>query len=197
MIPPRLIRTVPSETTDEVEQFWSAALTVTGWEGVTYRDPIEANRFPITSPHWERCTSGAQLAGLVRLEALWNLGGVYIDSDVEIYRPLTPLAGATIFAGWEDDRTIPDAVIGSEAGHPIIAECIEKAIDRLDQGAWASGPGVTTETFQNRPEVLLLPPGSFYPYHYTEKRRKRDAPHKMLQPWAFGAHHWHHSWDGT
>jgi hypothetical protein len=44
-----------------------------------------------------------------------------------------------------------------------------------------------------RPDVLLLPPGSFYPYHYSEMERRGD-PHHEQQPWAFGAHHWHGSW---
>jgi hypothetical protein len=64
------------------------------------------------------------------------------------------------------------------------------------EGAWLSGPGVTTAALPGRGDVLLLPPGSFYPYHYSEKEARRGEDHASEQPWAFGAHHWHHSWKG-
>jgi hypothetical protein len=83
MIPRRLIRTVPEQTVDEVEGFWSRVVELhPGWEHVTYRDPIDAALFPVTSPLWGRCRSGAQRAGLIRLEALARVGGIYLDSDV-------------------------------------------------------------------------------------------------------------------
>lgn len=203
MIPPILIRTVPAETTPEVEQWWDHARALhPSWTATTYRDPINPYTFPITSDLWPRCQNGAQLAGLVRLEALWWHGGIYLDSDVELYRPLDSLLGVQAFAGYEDPGVIPDAVIGAEPRHPAIAACIDHA-RRVISGqsgewrdAWASGPGATTAVFPGRPDVLLLPPGSFYPYHYTNKGPARSRDHHAEQPWAFGAHHWEASWLG-
>jgi hypothetical protein len=164
-----------------------------GWETITYRDPIDPARFPISAPHWDRCTSGAQRAGLIRLEALHTHGGIYLDSDVELYRSLTPLLGATVFAAWEDAKVVPDAVLGAEPAHPAIRGCLAEAIELLDQGPWASGPGVTTAVLPGLDDVLLLPPGAFYPYHYSERHRRHDD-HRTPNPWAFGAHHWAGSW---
>lgn len=202
MIPRRLIRSVPEATDPQVEAWWAEACDLhPDWEHVTYRDPIDSTLFTTTSPYWSRCTSGAQLAGLVRLEALWRWGGFYIDSDVEVFRPFDPLLGATVVAGWEDPNVVPDAVLGAEAGHQLIGLCLTLALERLKSesadwrtgaGAWSTGPGVTT-TILPGTEALLLPPGSFYPYHYGEKER-RDADHRTEQPWAFCAHHWNSSW---
>lgn len=203
MIPRILHRVVPADTSDEVEGFWSGAFLLhPGWDLRTHRDPLNASAWPLTSPLWPLCTSGAQLAGLVRLEALWRFGGVYIDSDVELYRGLEPLLGLSAFAAWEDAETIPDAVLAAEPGHPAIRECIDLACDRLrsrsddwrsGSGAWATGPGVLTTLLPGRHDVTLLPPGSFYPYHYTERERRHED-HRAAQPWAFGAHHWAASW---
>lgn len=204
MIPHRFIRSVPEHTTSEIENFWDhIGWLHPGFEMFTYRDPIDPSHFPITSALWDTYhVGGAQLAGLVRLEALATTGGIWLDSDVELYRPLTPLLGCQAFACWEDEHTVPDAVIGAEAQHPAILQCVDLAVSRLatssddwrtGNGAWSTGPGVTTTVFPNRADVLLLPPGSFYPYHYTQKQRRGDD-HRTNQPWAFGAHHWFGSW---
>lgn len=196
MIPTILFRTVPADTTDEVEGFWKKAQRLhPSWTFITYRDPLDPDEFPLTSARWGDCSTGAQLAGLIRLEVLWGHGGVYIDSDVELYRPLDSLTNLSGFAGWEDTNTIPDAVLGFEARHPAVKLCIEDAMASISRGAWESGPGVTTRNLQDRPDVLLFPPGSFYPYHYSERDRRHED-HQGAQPWAFCAHHWHASWLG-
>jgi hypothetical protein len=53
MIPRRLIRSVPTETSDEVEGFWKLAVDLhPNWEHVTLRDPIDTGGFPITGGLW-------------------------------------------------------------------------------------------------------------------------------------------------
>lgn len=204
MIPKIIHRSVPSETTPEVEGFWSTIVDLhPDWECVTWRDPLNPDDFPLTSPHWGRCISGAQLAGLVRLELLLTRGGVWLDSDVELYRPLDPLLHCWAFAGYEDRNVVPDAVLGAEPGHPAIEACLKLAVARLNssredwqtgRGAWATGPGVTTTVLPGRDDVLLLPPGSFYPLHYTNKHGACWVTVRENNPWAFGAHRWHASW---
>lgn len=194
MIPRLIFRTVPAETSSEIEQFWADTVTLhAGWKAITYRDPIDPAAFPISSPHWDRCTCGAQRAGLIRLEGLLNHGGIYLDSDVEVYRPLDSLLGVPAFAAWEDAKVVPDAVLGAKPAHPAIGECLERAIEVLADGPWASGPGVTTAVLPGRADVLLLPPGAWYPYHYTQRDQRHDD-HRTANPWAFGAHHWEGSW---
>lgn len=198
-IPRILHRTVPERTSDEAERFWTDACAMhPGWKALTHRDPLDPAEWPETSALWSKCASGAQKAGLIRLEALWAHGGVYIDSDVELYRPLEPLLPLEGFAGWEDARCAPDAVLGFRPRHPAVAEMLALARQRVELGlgAWDSGPGVTTQILPGREDVLLLPPGSFYPYHYKNKQQDRGKNHATEQPWAFGAHHWAHSWAG-
>jgi hypothetical protein len=193
-IPRILHRVVPETSPPESEAWWLEFEELhPDWQLMTHRDPLKPSQWPITSPHWSKCRTGAQLAGLVRLEALYRFGGVYVDQDVEPYRSLEPLLALHAFAAWEDANCVPDAVLGAEPEHPAIRRCLDLAIERLPQGTWESGAGVTTEVLPGRPDVLVLPPGTFYPYHYKQKHlRRRD--HKTEQPWSFLAHHWAGSW---
>lgn len=194
-IPRILHRTVPqvSRESDAWWAHWQQLLP--GWELMTHRDPMDPNAWPETGDLWEKCANGAQRAGLIRLEALWTHGGVYVDSDVEPYRSLEPLVHTMGFAAWEDARCIPDAVMGFQPAHPAVRQMISDARAVIEDGgdAWHSGPGVSTAVLQGRRDVLLLPPGTFYPYHYTEKARRGEA-HMTEQPWCFAAHHWNGSW---
>lgn len=197
LIPRRLVRTVPEHTSDEQERLWEIAIKLhPDWEHITLRDPIDRAGFPITADYWAECESGAQLADLVRAEELYHRGGVYIDSDVECYRPFDPLLAVPGFAAWEDHLHIPNAVMGFTTGHRALTEVVFLAIDRRHQGTWKAGVGVTTEVFRRRDDMLLLPPGSFYPVHWREAHRRMVnwRTVKTQNPWAFAAHKYAASW---
>lgn len=193
-IPRILHRTVPAETSVEVEAWWARFEQLhPGWDCRTYREPLKAADWPLTGDLWRKCKNGAQKAGLIRLEALVTHGGVYVDSDVEPLRALDPLLQLRAFAAWEDESTVPDAVLGAEPNHPAFAEALTRARAAVAAGgdAWKSGPGVTTAVLPGRDDVLVLPPGAFYPAHYLEKQALGT---RTKAPWVFVEHKWHGSW---
>jgi hypothetical protein len=195
-IPRILHRTVPAETSEQVEAWWAEFVRLhPGWDCKTYREPIDPAEWPLTGDLFDRCQNGAQKAGLIRLEALHRDGGVYVDSDCEPFSSLEPYLRCEAFAGWEDDKVVPDAVLGCRPGHPAFAEMIDKARTSIEGGgdAWLSGPGVTTATLPGRNDVLLFPPGAFYPMHYLD-RKSRELVQSDRPPWSPLMHHYHHSW---
>ncbi|WP_165774089.1 glycosyltransferase [Mycolicibacterium sphagni] len=190
MIPRRLVRVVPEHTTAQVETWWAGATALhPGWEHVTRRQPHDPDLFPRTAPYWPDCETGAQLADLVRAEELWHWGGVYIDSDVEVFKPFDNLVGLPAFAGWEDGKRVCNAVLGFPPHHPVLRDFLDLAIERRHHGTEAAGVATFTEIVTGRDDVVLLPPDAFYPAHWSE-----EAHPSKVKPWSWTLHYWAKSW---
>jgi mannosyltransferase OCH1-like enzyme len=193
-IPRILHRVVPEAINATAEAWWQrwAELHPT-WRLMTWRDPLDKADFPLTSPHWKKVSCGAQLADLVRLEVLLIHGGIYVDQDMEPFRSLEPLLGAQVVAAWEDEKVVPNAVLGARPDHEAIRLVLADALRNMRRSVWEAGPGATTRVLVGRTDTLLLPPASFYDVHYRDP--DRDA--KMLMPaspWTFARHHYWGSW---
>jgi hypothetical protein len=197
-IPAILHRVVPEVPNPEADGWWARFEEMhPGWDLRTHRDPLDPADWPLTSPRWGDAANGAQFADMIRLEALVTYGGVYVDQDVEPLRPLDPLLHLPAFAAWEDERSVPNAVMGAVPEHPAIRACLDEMLRRLPGETWQAGPGVLTDILPGRDDVLLLPPGSFYAVHYRDPERaeKMDDPTLAKRnPWAFVLHRYWGSW---
>lgn len=56
----------------------------------------------------------------VRLKALYDVGGFYLDTDVEIVKNLDPLRKFDAFSGYETKNTIPTGTMGAVPGNEWI-----------------------------------------------------------------------------
>lgn len=67
---------------------------------------------------WEayQAKKWAFITDVVRLYALYEYGGVYMDTDVEVIKPLDPYLKHVAFSGFEDDENIPTGIMASEKG---------------------------------------------------------------------------------
>lgn len=208
MIPTELHRTVPAEIDVDVELRWLHwQETHPRWSAYTWRDPLDAASFPISSHVWPHVTSGAQLAGLVRLEVLYHRGGIYLDSDVDPgRRTLDALREVgPVWVCSEDGRHLTDAVIGAEHEHPAVRRALDRAVQMIEvavadgepvPGAQATGPLNLTEAWRGRDDVTVLAARCFYPYSYTQRDEMADVD---ALDWhdSFGVHRWAFSWNGT
>lgn len=68
----------------------------------------------------------AFVTDVVRLYALYNEGGVYMDTDVEILKPIDALLGYEAVSGFETETRIPTGLMASEAGSHIIKELLDE-----------------------------------------------------------------------
>lgn len=66
----------------------------------------------------------AFVTDVVRLYALVTEGGIYMDTDVEVLKPLDTLLQYEAVSGFEDNKHIPTGLMASEAHQPLFEELL-------------------------------------------------------------------------
>ena len=61
----------------------------------------------------------------VRLFALYNYGGIYLDTDLELIKPIDSFLTYPAFSGFENEYMIPTAIMGSEKGNDWIKSLLK------------------------------------------------------------------------
>ncbi len=72
----------------------------------------------------------AFVSDYIRLYALYHHGGVYMDADLEVLKPLDRFLVHSAFTGYEDEGVILAALLGAEKGHPWIKMLLDDYADR-------------------------------------------------------------------
>lgn len=146
---------------------------------------------------------------ILRAAILLQEGGLYVDADVECFKPFDILHSAyTFYAGIEPiecGHLIGNAIIGAAPNHPIIAAYQKRMapahtyeqishLGREMMTVCATGPIALSYAFyrqtQNSHErTIVLPTSYFYPCGLLR-------PHESIKPESFAAHYWSLAWVG-
>jgi hypothetical protein len=94
----------------------------------------DRQRFDLQGTPWVREAFANQkyafAADYIRLYALHEMGGIYLDSDVEVTGSFDDLLNQGSFMGYESSGDLEPAVIGAQAGMPWIRDCLDRYWDR-------------------------------------------------------------------
>jgi len=194
---PRIIhRTLPAVPRDDVAAIWEKVVRNSpGWERRTYQSPRDPADWPMTGHLFRLCRDKAEESDLVRLEALWVHGGVYLDSDMEVTQNLDWVLDEECLTGWEDGNFFGMAFIAAEPQHPAIGLLMKEFVKHVEaQTARSTFPAVATRVWAGRPDVKVLPQKALYPYSYHERNTEKATFDWSNDPEVFAAHHWHGSW---
>lgn len=71
----------------------------------------------------------AFVTDVVRLYALYHEGGIYMDTDVEVLKPLDCLLQYEAVSGFETDTQIQTGLMGCREGHPLFKELLDEYED--------------------------------------------------------------------
>ena len=139
----------------------------------------------------------------VRLRALTEVGGVYLDTDVEIVRPLEPFLKHEAFAGFEHLERVQTGVLACRKGFPLFQEFLayyDTAVFRRPDGSMDTTTNVEiltgicrkkglvfNDTFQVVDGLAVYPREVFCPVDYDtmklKKTRKTVTIHWFSGSW--------------
>ncbi|MDR2602777.1 MAG: glycosyl transferase [Spirochaetaceae bacterium] len=91
----------------------------------------DAERFDLNSVLWVKQAYEAKVyacaADYIRLYAVYNHGGIYLDMDMEVVKPFDPLLSNDLILAYENhiNKNIEAGCFGAAKNHPYIKKCME------------------------------------------------------------------------
>lgn len=67
----------------------------------------------------------AFVSDYIRLKVMYDFGGIYMDTDVEVIKPLDAFLDNHAFSGYEDKDTIPTGIMASEKQGKWVGELLK------------------------------------------------------------------------
>lgn len=136
----------------------------------------------------------AFVSDVVRLHALYEEGGIYLDTDVLVLKCFTDLLEFDFFVGEYSPGKLNAAVIGAKPKNPLIGKMLEY-YRRMDFDVFKplTIPQVFDMFIWDYPKegMAIYPPEYFYPLPMEQKEIDYS---KFLTSNTYCVHLWNHSW---
>ena len=104
---------------------WCPDYTIKRWD----EDNFDINICKYVKEAYEQ-KKWAFVSDYVRLYVLYNEGGVYVDTDVEILRNIDEFLKHDAFSGFESSEFIPTGIMASKKEFPLFGELLKLYDDR-------------------------------------------------------------------
>lgn len=151
----------------------------------------------------------AFVADYIRLQKLFEFGGVYLDTDMLILRPLEELLYQDCFFGAENPYFINGAIFGTKKNNQFIRKCLEQydniVLDERTKLTGITIPQLITSIYRieynyegsfnniiRLPAITIYPPRFFYSLPY--KDRTNNNKMENVDDQSFAIHLWDESW---
>ncbi|HBF0441984.1 TPA: glycosyltransferase [Clostridioides difficile] len=143
----------------------------------------------------------AFISDYTRIKVLYEQGGVYMDTDMQILNDITPLLeNNRLICGYEDDREyINGAIIGVEKGHPFLKDLLEYYEKEVLTSSLFTIPKIMTHLMEKNYKkidpnnyeegIRVYDKEYFYPFGFKE-----DFTPECITENTFGIHWWGKSW---
>lgn len=177
----------------------------------------DTKRFDVNSTLWTKQAFEAKkyafVADYIRFYAVYNYGGIYLDSDVEVLKSFDSLLGLPYFIGKEcNDSDLEVAAFGAEAGTSWVKECLEYYSDRpfmLSNGKLNDTSCAivmrdvlwnkffrkeifSLSDFSHEANTLCVFPTDYFCAHLVDSATS-EAWYRVSES-TFSVHHFAHSW---
>ena len=153
----------------------------------------------------------ATVADIARLQAVAQLGGIYMDTDFIVLKPLDVLLEHSCFCGFQEvepsDDWVSNGVFGAEPNHWFISKALQGLHEMrpprfLPDRPTRYGPKHLTKLLRQEgldhysPEgvqvndIFVTSVPVFFPFHYTEAYSPECVTERTL-----AVHFWEGSWE--
>lgn len=139
----------------------------------------------------------AFVADYVRIKVLYEYGGIYLDTDMEVLKEFSPLLDTELFLGYESTELLSFGILGVIPKHKVF----EKMLNFYEKDIWNSPyyiiTNILTDTlsslygknFEENQKIDIYPSKYFYPFALGEK----FTP-KCITEDTYAIHWWEKSW---
>ncbi len=162
--------------------------------------------FDVNSCLWTKQAYEAKkwafVSDYARLKVLYEQGGIYMDTDVELVKPLDALLNHKGFSGFENSYQIQSGIIGVEKGHVAVKKWLDYYENReyLIDGQPIMQPNVSymtdiflenglvlDDSYQEICDMAIYPQTYFCPLH-------TDTVKNCITDKTFVLHHFTGTW---
>lgn len=177
------------------------------WEKTGYEIKLWNEDNIVFNDYLDKCCKKkkyANMSNYIRMVSIYENGGIYLDTDVEIIGSLGSFDSFLkdkMFLGWEGDNYINNAIWGSIKGHSFLKKCIEEFKFDGEEAANLSSPHFLTRMIKQEynmvmndktqifDDLVVYAKEYFYPYGYYEIA---DTKHYTSNTVA--VHKWEKKW---
>ena len=147
----------------------------------------------------------AFIADFIRFKALHDHGGIYLDTDMLLVKPLDPFLDHDFFMGFEDKVHVNMAIVGAQRNHPLLKLILDEYESLFDTGNYRVITSVVTPLIENymgsldpnqvkvKNGVALYPADYFYPVPYTSEEKLENFE-PFVTSNTVAIHLWNKSW---
>lgn len=146
----------------------------------------------------------AFVSDYVRLRVLYDFGGIYMDTDIEVLKELDEFLNLPAFSGFEGNGRIPTGIIGAMKGNKWIKELLNDYDERIfikEDGSYDLTPNVDIITYITKKMYLInldntllsLSDVSLYPFDWFCAKSIETGKIKKSEN-TYTIHHFSGSW---
>lgn len=104
---------------------WKKTLADNGYEIIEWNENnFDINAHPFTREAY-KAKKWAFVSDYIRAYVIYKYGGIYLDTDNSVLRPLDDLLNNRVFVGFENDSYPFTACFGAEKGHPFVKKMLD------------------------------------------------------------------------
>lgn len=174
------------------------------WDLTTVEVDCEFARQALAQRRW------AFLTDYFRMKAVHDHGGVYLDTDVYLVRPLDDLLAHPSFWGFADTALVEPVVFGAHAGNPVLSDILAAyrgmRPEDIDLDTYNGPTTVITPIFEQRhglqpydagriqelTHAVVFPHSYFCALPFGEAGARDFLAHR--QPHTYAIHLWNNGW---